>query len=171
MMNTPEISLIVAIDAKGGIGCSQGLPWHIPGELKYFKEKTLNKPVIMGRKTYEFIIEQFGRPLPKRENIVVSRSGYKNEFCVTYPNLEDSVEYAKRYAEKTGQNEIFIIGGAEIFKQSLDFADTVYRTKINDTFRKANAFLEDSHFRKWTTVFSHEEVLREKIFDKDVLCE
>ena len=124
------ISIIVATDEKGGIGKDNKLMWNIPADLKRFKEITtknqikinnnIKNTVIMGRKTYESI----GRELPNRANIVLSS---KNKCSY---NVEDILDYNERFPEE----EIFVIGGEQIYKQFLRYADKIYLTKVNGDF-------------------------------------
>ena len=119
------ISLIVAHDKNRVIGVNNKMPWHLPGELQYFKEMTMGKPIIMGRKTFESI----GRPLPGRRNIVITRNpAYEAD------GIEDvgSVEAAIQLAGDV--EEIMIIGGEQIFKESLSIADRLYITEIDYAF-------------------------------------
>ena len=126
------ISIIAAMSSNRVIGKDNKLPWHIPEDLQWFKDNTINKPVIMGRKTHESI----GRKLPGRLNIVVSRNkDYKpfNDLIYVYNSLEDV------FNEYEGMYEIFIIGGAEIYKEALPFANKMYITRVakhidGDTF-------------------------------------
>jgi dihydrofolate reductase len=116
------LSIIVAMDLNGLIGCKNNLPWHIPEDLKYFKEITKGKTVVMGRKTYESI----GRPLPNRENIILTRD--KNYFidnCSVVHNKEEINHFNK---------EVFIIGGSEIFDLFLKDVDRFYITHIDFVF-------------------------------------
>lgn len=107
------------------MGSNNQLPWHLPGDLKYFKEMTMGKPIIMGRKTFESI----GRPLPGRRNIVITRNiEYKAEGIETAPNLETALALV-RDAE-----EIMIIGGEQIFKLALPMAEKLYVTLIDYEF-------------------------------------
>ena len=124
------ISIIVATDEKGGIGKDNKLMWNIPADLKRFKEITtknqiginnnINNIVIMGRKTYKSI----GRELPNRANIVLS---LKNKCSITF---EDILDYNERFPEE----ELFVIGGEQIYKQFLPYADKIYLTKVNGDF-------------------------------------
>lgn len=121
------VALIVAAARNGVIGRNNELPWRLPEDLKYFKAVTLGKPVIMGRKTHESI----GRPLPGRLNIVVSRQAREGQDSdlrwVT--DIEAALELARR--EQPDANEIIIMGGEEIYRQSLPLADRVYLTRID----------------------------------------
>lgn len=121
------ISLMVAHDPNRVIGLNNNLPWHIPEDLKYFKETTMGKAMVMGRKTYESI----GSPLPGRLSIVVTRDKTYEavEGVVIVHTLQDAIEQALAYAE-----EAMIIGGAEIFELSMDLADRLYITEIHEQF-------------------------------------
>jgi dihydrofolate reductase len=118
----PRITIVVAVAANGVMGADNQLPWRLPADLKRFKELTLGRPIIMGRRTYESI----GRPLPGRENIVVSRrTGLRIEGCVVVNSLDAAVA-AGAHAE-----EIAVIGGAEIFRLALPLADTIHLTRVH----------------------------------------
>lgn len=122
-----NISLIVAMSQNRVIGGDNKLLWHIPEDLRHFKNLTLGKPVIMGRKTYDAI----GRPLPKRPNIVVTRQkNWKAEGVEAAGSLEEALQLA----EKHGSSDIMVIGGAEIYKQALPFATCVYLTHIHKVY-------------------------------------
>lgn len=130
----------------------------------------------MGRKTFVSIIEQFKKPLPNRTNIVVSRSGFSHDAAdAVRSSLEEAIKYAQEIAEKNKLNEIFVIGGEEIFKQALTIADVVYLTEIHGQFKTANAFLEEEHIPNniWekNESLSKTEILREIEFGKDVKCD
>ncbi len=120
------ISLIVAHDDNQVIGYNNGMPWHLPGDLQYFKNKTMGKPMIMGRKTFESI----GRPLPGRRNIVITRDeNYRAEGIEIVTSLEEAIAIAGDV------QEIMIIGGEQIFRLSMEMADRLYITKINHSFQ------------------------------------
>lgn len=121
------ISLMVAHDPNLVMGLNNDLPWYIPEDLQYFKETTMGKAMVMGRKTYESI----GRPLPGRLSIVITRDeSYEAvEGVVVVHNLQDAIERAQAYAE-----EVMIIGGAEVFQLSMDIADRLYITEIHEQF-------------------------------------
>lgn len=127
-----KISLIVARTVNHVIGKNNAMPWHLPADLAWFKKLTLGKPVIMGRKTYQSI----GRILPKRPNIILSRSDLDIEGAYTAKTLEQAVELAKSFSNV---DEIMIIGGGELFKQAMPLATKLYLTEIQaniegDTF-------------------------------------
>lgn len=126
------LSHIVAVAKNDVIGGNNTLPWDIPEDMKFFREKTKNKAIIMGRKTFESV----GHPLPQRLNIVVTRNtDFKPEAknVVVQPNIQSAVEYAKSQTSKYGE-EIFIIGGGEIYKESLTMVDVIYLTRIHKDF-------------------------------------
>lgn len=128
------ISLIVAHDKNRVIGHENKLPWYLPGDLKYFKEQTMGKPMIMGRKTFESI----GKPLPGRRNIVVTRNVFYNQEGI---EVATSVEEALKLAGNV--EEIMVIGGEQIFKETLPIADRLYITLIDHTFEG------DTYFPKY----------------------
>ena len=121
------LSHIVAAAENGVIGSGGGLPWHLPEDLKFFKEKTKGHAIIMGRKTFESI----GRPLPNRLNVIVTRQrGYAPAGTVVFSSLPEAIAHCKANASTWG-NEIFIAGGGEIFEQSMDLVDRIYLTRIH----------------------------------------
>lgn len=141
-MKKPKISIIVAMDIKRGIGKDNGLLWHIPEELKHFKEITLGHPIIMGRKTFESI----GRALPGRTNIIITRDlGFKTEGCVVVNSLGEALRLAQG---KPGDEEIFIIGGGQIFEQALNLADKLYVTQVEGDFNATVFFPEYEYIFK-----------------------
>jgi len=126
-MTVNTISIIVAVSANGVIGRDGGLPWHLPSDLKRFKALTLGKPVIMGRKTWASI----GRPLPGRPNIVISRSAdFEAAGAIVVASLDAALEAGREQAAMLGVDEVCIIGGGEIYRQALDFADTLHMTRV-----------------------------------------
>ena|SRR3989344_5261315 len=119
-----EISIIVAVSQNNVIGAKNKLPWYLPADLKRFKKLTMGHHIIMGRKTFESI----GRVLPGRVNVVVTRNlDYKEEGVVVVNSLEDAFKLAKNAKE----TEAFVIGGAEIFTETLPKVDKIYMTKVN----------------------------------------
>ena len=126
------VSLVVAMDRQGGIGKDGALPWHLPADLKRFKQLTMGHHLIMGRLTYQSI----GRVLPGRVMIVVSRNpDYQAPGCL----MAHSIEQALNLAETRGESEAFVIGGGKIFAQAIYLADRIYLTEVDavldcDTF-------------------------------------
>lgn len=120
------ISLIVAHDPNRVIGFENKMPWHIPGDLAYFKKTTMDKAIVMGRNTFESI----GRVLPGRKNIIVSRNpDYKIEGAEVVTDLVEAIEIASAHHE-----EVMVIGGEQIFRAVLPDADRLYITFIQQSF-------------------------------------
>ena len=118
----PLISMVVAATENDVIGRDNGMPWHLPDDLKYFKARTMGKPMLMGRKTFESI----GKPLPGRQNIVVTRDpNYKREGVDVVHGTDDAVRTAQ------GAPEIMVIGGAELFREFLPRAGRVHLTRVH----------------------------------------
>ncbi|MBO8177396.1 dihydrofolate reductase [Aeribacillus pallidus] len=135
------ISFIWAMDENRLIGKNNQLPWHLPEDLKYFKRVTMGHPIVMGRSTFESI----GKPLPGRENIILTRDDrYKAEGCTILHSLEQLLDYID---EKN--DEVFITGGAQIFQLLLPFADRLYVTRIHYSFEGDTYFpdIDWSDFR------------------------
>jgi len=140
-MNKPKISLIAAIDRKKGLGKNNQLLFQIPQDLQNFKRLTLNHPVIMGRKTYQSI----GRPLPDRTNIILTRDkNFTAENCIIVHSLDKAIEIAQ---EKDDQ-EIFIIGGGQIYDQTINLADKLYLTLVKGLYSADTFFPDYSAFSK-----------------------
>ncbi|MDO8498015.1 MAG: dihydrofolate reductase, partial [bacterium] len=136
-----KISMIAAIGKRRELGKENKLLWHIPSDMKRFRQITVNHAVIMGRKTYESI----GRPLPKRTNIVVTRDiNFKADGCIVVHSLEEGIEVGKTHEKE----ELFIIGGAQIYTQGLQYADRLYMTLIDGEFDADAFFPEYSEFTK-----------------------
>ena len=127
-----QASLIVAVAKNRVIGKDNTLIWHLPRDLKYFKEKTLGHHVIMGRKNFESIPEKF-RPLVNRKNIIITRqTEYKVDGCI----IVNSLKKALKIAKKNGDTEPFIIGGGQIYKAALEqnLVNKIYLTKVYHSF-------------------------------------
>ncbi len=144
-----KISLILAVDERGGMGLNNALPWHLPADLAYFKKHTVGKPIIMGRKTYESI----GRPLPGRLNIVLSRGARKIAGVEVVSSLEAAYELTKDVPE------VMVIGGVAIFKAALDQAECIYLTRVHHVF-EADVFFPALDRSIW-----HEELLTQREAD------
>tara|TARA_B100001540_G_scaffold149553_1_gene132640 strand:- start:3010 stop:3516 length:507 start_codon:yes stop_codon:yes gene_type:complete len=124
----PGLALIAAVAENGVIGRDNQLPWHLPGDLAYFKRNTLGKPVVMGRNTFESI----GRPLPGRSNIVISRRpGYAPQGVITVSSLDDALALAARVARSDEVEEAVVIGGARVYAESLQRANRLYLTEVH----------------------------------------
>lgn len=134
------ITIIVAIGKNREIGADNQLLWHLPKDLKHFKELTSGHPIIMGRKTYESI----GKPLPNRTNIVISR---KNDWFEEGILIVGSIKEALKFAKKIDEN-VFIIGGGTIYEQTIDLADQLEVTLV-DAELKADTFFPKIDEKKW----------------------
>lgn len=120
-MTRPRITFVVACDRRGVMGRDGALPWHLPADLAHFKRLTLDKPVIMGRKTFEAI----GKPLPRRSNIVMTRDkDYRAEDCAVAHSVEEAL------AAAGGAAEVAVIGGSNVFDAFAKIVDTVYLTRV-----------------------------------------
>lgn len=121
------ISFIVAMDKNNVIGQKNDMPWHLPRDLKFFKEKTTGHTIVMGRKTFESI----GRVLPNRKHIVITRDGSNlPEEVEVFDDIKKVIDLATKTDE-----EIFVLGGGDIFKQLLPYADRLYVTFIDESFK------------------------------------
>lgn len=134
-----KISLIVAMDEQRGIGNNNALLCHLPQDLKYFKEQTLGKPIIMGRKTFSSI----GKALPGRQNIVLSKQNLMIEGVTIVNSLEQALVLVKDIPE------VMIIGGSMLFEQSIPIADKIYMTIIHHKF-KADVYFPELDISKWS---------------------
>lgn len=139
--------MIAAMAENGVIGANNGIPWHIPEDFKYFRQVTLGCPVIMGRKTWESLPK---KPLPKRENIVISRrEGY--EVCGAHlrRDIWNAVDLAKKFNSK----ELFIIGGEQIYRLALDtkLVDKIYLTRIYKEFQ-GDSYFPISYLDGWKEI-------------------
>ncbi|MCX7086000.1 MAG: dihydrofolate reductase [Methylococcales bacterium] len=145
-----KISLIVAMATNRAIGLDNKMPWHLSADLKKFKAITMGSPIVMGRKTYESI----GRPLPGRSNIIISRNlDYQQTDCLVFNDIKTAIAASSKESE-----EIFIIGGAELYKATLPLADNLYLTLINQEFT-GDTFFPEIDFKAWS------EASREDISD------
>ena len=133
------VSIIAAVSRNGVIGAGGKLPWHLPADFKRFKELTMGHPILMGRKTFESI----GKPLPGRTNIVITR---QKDFACCGALTTGSLEEALRICEK--EAEVFVIGGAEIYKEALPLADRIYLTRIEQGF-EGDTFLPEINPAVW----------------------
>lgn len=140
---------MVAHDPNRVIGLNNDLPWHIPEDLAYFKETTMGKAMVMGRKTFESI----GRPLPGRQSIVVTRNkDYSHEGIIVVHDLEEAIEKAKDHSD-----EVMIIGGADIFRLAMGLADRLYITYIHQNFDGDTFF--PAYGSEWKLVTTTEEMV------------
>jgi len=134
-----NLSIIVAIASNHAIGKNNQLLWHLPADLKHFKQLTTGHPIIMGRKTFDSI----GRPLPNRRNIVITRqSDLKIEGTEVVNSLDEALALCK------AENEVFIIGGAELYRTALPLVQKIYLTTVHQAF-DADAFFPELDLKEW----------------------
>ena len=135
------ISLVVAASENNAIGKNNELLWNLPNDLKFFKNTTWGFPVIMGRKTYESV----NKPLPGRTNIVVTtKADWHSDGATTVATIEEGI----KKAAETNSKQIFIIGGGEIYKQSMNLADSIYITRVHATL-DGDTFFPAIDANKW----------------------
>jgi len=135
------ISLIAAMDKNRLIGAENALPWHLPADFKHFKEVTMAKPIVMGRKTYESI----GRPLPGRQNIVISRSGFAAEGVTVVDSIDSALDLPGDV------EEVMIIGGCSFYEQIIDRADRMYLTFV-DAECEGDAWFPEFDQSQWRVI-------------------
>ncbi|SFC76123.1 dihydrofolate reductase [Bacillus sp. OV322] len=137
------ISLMLAMDENRVIGKDNKLPWHLPADLQYFKKMTTGHSVIMGRKTFDSI----GRLLPGRKNIILTKNkSFEAEGAEVYHNILE----LKKMAEREN-DEVFVIGGAEIFKEMLPISDRLYITHIHHVF-EGDVFFPEVAEEQWSRI-------------------
>ena len=151
-----KVSLIVAMDLERGIGKDNDLMWHLPEDMKFFKDTTQDHFVIMGRKNYDSIPKKY-RPLSNRTNVVVTRQkDYTAKGCTIFNSMEACMEAYKNETERT----VFIIGGGEIYKLALekDYVDELYITHVNENYGP-DTFFPEFDLTQWNveTVKTHEK--------------
>ena len=138
----PILSIIVAMAKNRVIGRDNQLPWHLPADLRHFKQTTMGHPIIMGRKTYESI----GRPLPGRQNIVITRNpDFQAEGCLVVHSLQEAL------AAVPEAEEVFIIGGASLYREALPLADRIYLTLV-DAEVEGDTFFPELDASEWQEV-------------------
>ncbi len=148
-MTDCAISLVVAVARNGAIGIKSGLPWRLPGDLAFFKRVTMGKPILMGRKTWESLPR---KPLPGRPNLIVTReAGYQAEGAEVFSDLESALARGQDLARASGANDIAVIGGADIYRQTLPIATHLYLTEVQAE-PEADTFFPDFDRSAW-----HEE--------------
>jgi dihydrofolate reductase len=137
------IAIVVAAAENNVIGKDNGLIWHLPADLRHFKQITMGHPILMGRKTYESI----GKPLPGRTSIIITtQQDYSAEGCIVTHSLHEALERAKQSNES-----LYIIGGAEIYKQALPLTDTIYLTRLHHTF-DGDVYFPELKEAEWETM-------------------
>ncbi|HCA25402.1 MAG TPA: type 3 dihydrofolate reductase [Pseudomonas sp.] len=145
-MSEVKLALIAAMARNRVIGRDNAMPWHLPEDLRYFKAKTLGKPIVMGRKTFDSL----GRPLPGRTNIVVSRQADLTlDGAQVFASIDDALNAARQQAQADGVDEVMVIGGDNLYRQTLERADRIYLTRI-DSEPEGDAWFPDFDEQAWT---------------------
>lgn len=143
---SPKISIAVAMSENNVIGRNSDLPWHLATDLKRFKRMTTGHTVIVGRKTHEAIVWRLGRPLPGRRTIVLSRNpDFAAPGCEVVQTLPGAI------ARVTGEAEVFVIGGAEVYRSALEYADHIYLTRVHASIT-GDAIFPGVDFSGWTLI-------------------
>ena len=143
-----KLAVICAMSKNGVIGKDNELPWNLPGDLKHFKQTTLGCPIIMGRKTWDSI----GRPLPGRTNIIVTRScGFESDEIKIARSFKSALNLAKSSLTSESATEIFVIGGAQIYKEAFPLANRFYLTRV-DSFIDGDTYLEGFDEADWIEI-------------------
>lgn len=135
------VSLIAALDKNRLIGANNGMPWHLPADFKHFKKITMGKPVVMGRKTFESI----GRPLPGRQNIVISRNGFSADGITSVDSIDAALQLVNDI------DEVMIIGGANIYQQMIEKADRLYLTHV-EAECEGDAWFPEFDMSEWNII-------------------
>ncbi len=144
------VSMIAAMAENRVIGNKNTLPWHLPADFKYFKERTLNKVIILGLNTFKSIGE---KPLPNRKHVILNKdANYKvPENCFLATSIDQALEIAKKLAQETGQEEIMVCGGASVYTQFLPMAQRLYLTYIHQDF-EGDTFFPEFNMAEWKEV-------------------
>jgi len=141
-------SMIVAMAENRVIGINNNLPWYLPNDLKYFKQVTMGKPILMGRKTYESI----GKPLPGRTNIVLTRDKtWSAEGVKAVNELEQAFQLAESILDIDGKDEMMVIGGDQIYQSTLAEIDRIYLTKVHAEVN-GDAYFPELDWAQWKEV-------------------
>jgi len=129
-----RVTLVAAVAANGVIGADGEMPWHYPEDLRHFKDLTVGHPVIVGRVTYERIVDRIGGPLPGRTNVVLTRRPDRVDTSSPRVRVATTVEAAIDRARETGDEEVFVAGGRSVYEQLLPVADRMVLTEIQETY-------------------------------------
>ncbi len=146
-----KVTAITAMAQNGVIGKDNNLPWHIPDDLRHFKARTMGKPVIMGRKTFQSILAYLGKPMPKRESIVVSRGRFDYEGVRVFGDIEAAIAYAKKRAAEQGLDEIIIGGGAQIYKLAMPYTTNMSLTVVHQDY-EGDAYFDAYKPDEWREI-------------------
>ncbi len=133
-----HITAVVAIASNYAIGKNNQLLWYLPNDLKHFKNITAGGTIIMGRKTFDSV----GKPLPKRRNIVITRQDIAIEGCEVVKSIDEAIALCKT------EDEVFIVGGAEIYRQAMHLTNRIYLTIVHQSF-DADTFFPEIDYKDW----------------------
>ncbi|RYZ95339.1 MAG: dihydrofolate reductase [Sphingobacteriaceae bacterium] len=145
------INMIAAMARNNAIGLNNQLLWHLPNDLKHFKEITTGHTVVMGRKTYDSV----GKPLPNRRNIVITRQKIQIAGCEVANSLEDALDLF------IDEDEVFIVGGAEIYRQAMDLSDRIYLTLVHKDII-GDTYFPDIETTEWEEIEREDHPADEK---------
>lgn len=143
-----ELAIIVAISENNVIGNQREIPWYIPEDFKRFKQLTLGHPVIMGRKTYESILERLGHPLEKRTNIVLSRHNQKLPGIVAADSIEDAIRKASEY-----DSIAYVIGGQQVYERLLPLTNRIELTRVHRKI-DGDVYFPPTNWDQWEEIFT-----------------
>jgi dihydrofolate reductase len=145
-----DVVLIAAVAANGVIGADGDIPWHYPADLEHFKETTTGHPVILGRRTFENIVDRLGKPLPKRTNIVLSRS--LSEWDYEDVHVVSSSSEALARAQHTDNQTVYVAGGATVYEELLERADQLVLTELEEEYEGDTTFPAWPPDESWTEI-------------------
>lgn len=152
------LSIIVAAAENNVIGINNELPWRMPADMRYFKDKTLGHPIIMGRKSFEAL----GKPLPNRTNIVITRQAdYAPAGVLVVSSLEEAIAKANSLVDED-DDEVFIIGGGEVFREAMSVVDQLFVTRIHTDEVKGDTYFPDINLNDWALISSDPQNSDEK---------
>jgi dihydrofolate reductase len=150
--------MIVAKANDNAIGKDNDMIWHLPDDLKYFKDKTRNHHILMGRKNFDSLGEKY-QPLPKRINIVITRNeDWQHDGVKVFHDIKEGIAFAK----ENNEEELFIIGGGQIYEACLPLADCLYVTEVNAKFSDADAYFPEFDKSEWKEVSREHHAKDEK---------
>ena len=156
---TQKITLIAAVDKNNAIGKDNKMAWHIPADFAFFKQYTMNKPIIMGRKTWVSLPK---KPLPERRNIILSKQVDFNE-----ENAEVFHSIDEVFSQLKSDKEIVIIGGGEIYRQFLPYATDIRLTEVNVQIENADAFFPQFNKNQWQEISREKQVCEKSKIEFD----
>ncbi len=161
MFKNIKISIIAAMSNNNVIGLNNQLPWHLPKDLQHFKTITLGKNLLMGRKTYQSIFSYINKPLPQRNSFVLSKSSLEERYT-NFENIKVFAEFEsiEEFMHKNQQTQLYIIGGEQIYKQMIDYADELIISHVNINC-EGDAFFPEITSNIWK--IQNEELVKDNI--------